>query len=97
MIGGKVFDYQIREIFGEAIASSGAVGNEVHYQRGVFANILHRDNFACFKASLVEEKAKKKEAKAKANGARYPRIGFSSPIEHASDVRTKYGLRRKVP
>jgi hypothetical protein len=27
MTGGKVFDYQIREIFGEAIASPEAVGN----------------------------------------------------------------------
>jgi hypothetical protein len=39
MTGGKVSDYQIRETFGEAIASPEAVGNEVHYQRGVFANI----------------------------------------------------------
>ena len=28
MIGGKVFDYQIREIFGEAIASPEVAGNE---------------------------------------------------------------------
>ena len=52
MIGGKVFDYQIREIFGEVIASPEVDGNELHYQRGVFANISHHDNFPCFKASL---------------------------------------------
>jgi hypothetical protein len=52
MSGGKVFDYQIQEIFGETIASPEAVGNEVHYQRGAFANILHHDPFACIKASF---------------------------------------------
>jgi hypothetical protein len=46
VIGGKVFDYQIRETFGEPIASPEAVGNEVHYQRGVFASTLHHDLFA---------------------------------------------------
>jgi hypothetical protein len=43
MTGGKVFDYQIREIFGEAIASSEVAGNEI---------ILRHDKFACVKASL---------------------------------------------
>ena len=112
MIGGKVFDYQIREIFGEVIASPEVAGNELHYQRGVFANISYHDNFPCFKASLSHSKGRIVATDFilfkccecggwwLTHGAviRMMAIGFSpSPIEHASDVWTKYGAHRKVP
>jgi hypothetical protein len=58
MSGGKVFDYHIQEIFGEAIASPEAVGDEVRYQRGVFASTLHHQLFACIKASMRHSKGR---------------------------------------